>query len=157
MMGEMLNYLAKIDMVHVPYQGLAPAMGDLISNRVQISFSTYPGAVAFLKSGKVKALGVTGKDRMKTLPDVPAIAESVPGYDAAGWWGYVAPAGTPQPILDKLNKAINKVVQAPEFSQQFASEGVQMLGTTPQGFVDHVQREIKLWSNVGASAHITLE
>ncbi|VCU71728.1 Tripartite tricarboxylate transporter family receptor [Pigmentiphaga humi] len=157
LMGEMLKDMAKIDLMHVPYKGLAQGLNDLSSGQVQLSFSTYTGAMAFLKPGRVKALAVTGQKRMDVLPDVPAIAETYPGYDASGWWGYVAPAGTPQPIVDKLNRELNKVVQAPEFREQFKSEGVQMLGTTPDEFRAHVEREMDTWGKLVKKVGIRMD
>ncbi len=157
LMGELLKDLAKIDVMHVPYKGLAQGLNDLASGQVQVSFSTYTGAMAFLKPGRVKALAITGSKRMEALPDLPTIAETLPGYDAAGWWGYVAPAGTPQAIVDRLNKELVKIVRSPEFREQFKAEGVEMLGTTPEEFKAFVQREMGTWNKVIKQANIKMD
>ncbi|OVZ57660.1 hypothetical protein CDO44_18075 [Pigmentiphaga sp. NML080357] len=157
LMGELLKDMAKVDIMHVPYKGLAQGLNDLASGQVHLSFSTYTGAMSYLKPGRVKALAVTGKQRMSVLPDVPAIAETYPGYDASGWWGYVAPAGTPQPIVDKLNRELNKIVQAPDFKEMFKSEGVEMLGTTPAEFKAHVEREMVTWGKLVKKASIRMD
>src|SRR5690606_26471589 len=111
LMGELLKDLADIDVMHIPYKGLAQGLNDVASGQVNVTFGTYPGTLAYLKPGRVKALGTTGKKRMSALPDVPTIQETVSGYDAQGWWGYLAPAGTPPAIVQKLNTAINKIIR----------------------------------------------
>lgn len=157
LMGELFKDMAKVDIMHVPYKGLAQGLNDVASGQVQLTFSTYTGAMAYLKPGRVKAIAVTGKERMNVLPDIPTIAETLPGYDASGWWGYVAPAGTPKPIIDKLNRALNSIVQAPVFREMFKSEGVQMLGTTPEEFQAHVEREMAVWAKVIKQANIKVD
>lgn len=154
LMGEMLKDLADVDVMHIPYKGLAQGLNDVASGQVHVTFGTYPGSMAYLKPGRVKALATTGKNRMSSLPDVPTIQETVPGYDAQGWWGYVAPAGTPKAIVDKLHTAINKILKDPEFSNTFTSEGVEMLGTTGDAFKAHVEQEMETWGKLIKSANI---
>ncbi|MFA7679385.1 MAG: tripartite tricarboxylate transporter substrate binding protein [Pigmentiphaga sp.] len=154
LMGEMLKDLADVDVMHIPYKGLAQGLNDVASGQVHVTFGTYPGSMAYLKPGRVKALATTGKNRMSSLPDVPTIQETVPGYDAQGWWGYVAPAGTPKAIVDKLHTAINKILKDPEFSNTFTSEGVEMLGTTGDSFKAHVEQEMETWGKLIKSANI---
>ncbi|HLU01946.1 MAG TPA: tripartite tricarboxylate transporter substrate binding protein [Advenella sp.] len=154
LMGEMFKELTGADVMHVPYKGLAQGLNDVASGQVHVTFGTYPGSMAYLKPGRVKALGTTGKRRMSSLPDVPTIQETVPGYDAQGWWGYLAPAGTPTPILQKLNTAINKIIRNKSFSDTFTSEGVEMLGTTGDAFKAHVKQEMQVWGKLVESAQI---
>lgn len=154
LMGEMLKDLAGINVMHIPYKGLAQGLNDVASGQVNVTFGTYPGTLAYLKPGRVKALATTGRKRMSSLPDVPTIQETVPGYDAQGWWGYVAPAGTPKPIVQKLNAAINKIIRDKSFSETFTSEGVEMLGTTGDEFKTHVEREMQTWGKLVKAAHI---
>jgi len=156
LMGELLKDMAQVDLMHIPYKGLAQGLNDVASGQVQLTFSTYTGAMAYLQPGRVKAIAVTGKQRMSVLPNVPTIAETLPGYDVSGWWGYVAPAGTPKPIVDKLNRELNKIVQSPEFKEHFKSQGVEMLGTTPEEFRTHVEREMETWRKLIKKANITM-
>src|SRR5690606_14539379 len=154
LMGEMFKELTGADVMHVPYKGLAQGLNDVASGQVNVTFGTYPGTLAYLKPGRVKALGTTGKKRMSALPDVPTIQETVSGYDAQGWWGYLAPAGTPPAIVQKLNTAINKIIRDKAFSDTFTSEGVDMLGTTGEAFKSHVQKEMQIWGKLVKAAHI---
>src|SRR5690606_20071357 len=108
--GEYLKYLAKIDMLHVPYKGVGPALPSLLAGQVQLLFSDMPPFVPYIKAGKLRALGVTTAKRSPLLPDIPAIAESVPGYDLAGWYGILAPAGTPEEIVSRLHGEVQKIM-----------------------------------------------
>lgn len=156
MMGELLNSLAGVSTLHIPYKGGAQATTDLVSNQVQFSFSTYTGAQSFIKAGRVRAIATTGAKRMSALPDLPTIGETVPGYDAAGWWGYAAPAGTPPAIVAKLNRELVKILHTSEMRETFSAEGVEMLGTTPQEFQAHIQREMGVWGKLVKDAKITV-
>ncbi len=156
MMGELLNNLAGISTLHIPYKGGAQATTDLVNNQVQFSFSTYTGAQSFMKAGRVRAIATTGAKRMSALPDLPTIGETVPGYEAAGWWGYAAPAGTPPAIVAKLNKELVKILHTAEMRETFSAEGVEMLGTTPQEFQAHIQREMGVWGKLVKDARITV-
>jgi len=154
LMGEMFKELTGADIMHVPYKGLAQGLNDVASGQVQVTFGTYPGSMAYLQPGRVKALATTGKQRMSSLPDVPAIHETVPGYEAQGWWGYLAPAGTPKPIVQKLNTAINNIIRNKAFSDTFTSEGVDMLGTSGDTFRAHVEQEMQVWGKLIQTAGI---
>ncbi len=154
LMGEMLKDLAQIDVMHIPYKGLAQGLNDVASGQVDVTFGTYPGSNAYLTPGRVKALATTGKNRMSSLPDVPTVGETVPGYEAQGWWGYAAPAGTPKEIVQKLNTAINNIIRDKKFSDTFTSEGVEMLGTSGDAFKAHVEQEMQTWGKLINAAHI---
>ncbi|AHG64614.1 tripartite tricarboxylate transporter substrate binding protein [Advenella mimigardefordensis] len=154
LMGEMFKELTGADIMHVPYKGLAQGLNDVASGQVQVTFGTYPGSMAYLQPGRVKALATTGKHRMSSLPDVPTIQETVPGYEAQGWWGYLAPAGTPKPIVQKLNAAINNIIRSKAFSDTFTSEGVDMLGTSGEAFRTHVEQEMQIWGKLIQTAGI---
>lgn len=154
LMGEMLKELTGTDIMHIPYKGLAQGLNDVASGQVHVTFGTYPGSMAYLKPGRVKALATTGKNRMSSLPDVPTVQETVPGYDAQGWWGYLAPAGTPKAIVQKLNTAFNKIIRNKAFADTFTSEGVEMLGTTGDAFKSHVEQEMQIWGKLVESAQI---
>ena len=149
MMAEMLLGLAQIDVLHVPYKGLAQATTDLVGGQVDFTFSTYTGASAVLKGGQVRALGITSRAPSASFPDLKPIAEQgFPGYNAVGWWAYAVPKGTPAPVVAKLNAAINKVLADPEFAKRFAAEGLDIVGTSPESARQFVQDDISTWRRV---------
>ena len=147
--GELFKLEAGVDMLHVPFKGGGPAMIDVIGGHTKLVFSSLVQTTPHIKSGKLKALGVGGSKRNPVLPDVPTIAEAgVPGYEAVNWWGIVAPAGTPQPIVDKLHKAIAAVQTSPEVQKQFSSEGAEIVQMSPAEFGAFMQREMVKWERV---------
>lgn len=158
LMGEMLKHMAGIDVVHVPYKGTSVAMTDLIGGRVHFTFSSYPGAVGAIKTGRVRALAVTSKQRWSAFPDLPSIAEAgLPDYDADGWWGYAAPAGTPRPIVDKLSREINKALAWPALRTKLDASGLDVRATGPERFRAHVDSEIRVWRAVIRQAGVKLD
>jgi tripartite-type tricarboxylate transporter receptor subunit TctC len=147
--GELFKLDAGVNIVHVPYKGGGPAMLDVIAGNVKIMFSSLIQTTPFIKAGKLRALGVGGKTRSNVLPDVPTIAEAgVPGYDAENWWGILAPADTPQPIVDKLYTAVQAVLKSPEVQAQFAREGARTVEMTSDQFRDYIKTEMAKWSRV---------
>ncbi|MEH3085188.1 MAG: tripartite tricarboxylate transporter substrate binding protein [Xylophilus ampelinus] len=156
LMGELLNHLAGIRLLHVPYKGTAAAINDVIGGQVDCTFSTYAGAAPALRAGRVRVLGVTSARRAEAFPEIPAIAEAgYPGYDVQGWWGFAAPAGTPRPVVDRLNREINRAVQAPALRARLAGDAVETQGTTPEAFAAHLAAEIALWTRLVRQAGIT--
>ncbi len=157
LMGEMLKSMAGIDILHVPYKGAGPAMNDVIGGQVNFTFATYAGASASIKAGRLRMLAVTSKKRWSKFPDVPTIAEAgYPNYDAEGWWGYAAPAGTPAPIIAKLNEEIRKAIASEEIQRYLESEGVEAVESTPAEFRSYLEREIQTWTKVITEAKIQL-
>ena len=146
--GEMLRSLAHVEIVHVPYKGAGPAMPDLIAGQVQLSFITYTAAGPHIKTGRLRALGVTTAKRSPTLPDLPAIGETVAGYDSAVWYGFAAPAGTPPEIVSKLNTEVLRVLAAPDFRSRITLEAVSPIGSTPEEFGSFMKSEIVRWAKV---------
>ena len=146
--GEMLRSLAHVEIVHVPYKGAGPAMPDLIAGQVQLSFITYTAAGPHIKTGRLRALGVTTAKRSPTLPDLPAIGETVAGYDSAVWYGFAAPAGTPPEIVSKLNAEVLRVLAAPDFRSRITLEAVSPIGSTPEEFGSFMRSEIVRWAKV---------
>jgi tripartite-type tricarboxylate transporter receptor subunit TctC len=147
--GELFKLEAGVDMLHVPFKGGGPAMVDVIGGHTKLLFSSLVQTTPHLKSGKLKALGTGGKTRSPVLPDVPTIAEAgVPGYQATNWWGLVAPAGTPAPIIAKLQKEIAAVQQSPDVQQQFARQGASILQMQPAEFAAFIDTEMKKWGRV---------
>ncbi|HTK02037.1 MAG TPA: tripartite tricarboxylate transporter substrate binding protein [Bordetella sp.] len=149
--GELFKSMAGIDMVHVPYNGTAPAEIDLMSGRIQVMFDPIITAYQNIKAGKIRALGTSLERRSRMLPDVPTIAESgYPGYDVGGWVGLVAPTGTPQPILDRFSKEVAHIVQMPDVQAQMV--GMDAVGNTPREFSGFLKSQISNWSSVLARA-----
>ena len=146
--GEMLRSLARVEILHVPYKGAGPAMPDLIAGQVQLSFITYTAAGPHIKTGRLRALGVTTAKRSPTLPDLPAIGETVAGYDSAVWYGFAAPAGTPSEIVSKLNAEVLRVLAAPDFRSRITLEAVSPIGSTPEEFGSFMKSEIVRWAKV---------
>jgi tripartite-type tricarboxylate transporter receptor subunit TctC len=130
--AEIFKSMAGIDMLHVPYKGVTPALTDTVAGQVQMVISVIPAILSTMKAGRVRALGVTSAKRTPLVPDLPTIAESVPGYEFIGWYGLAAPARTPAAVLSKLNAEVVKALKAPEFQERFATLGAEPLGSTQQ-------------------------
>ena len=147
--GEFLNSLAGIKMVHVPYKGSGQAVTDLLGGHVQLMFSGFSSALPHIRAGKLRALAVTGAKRSPALPDVPTIAESgFPKFEATAWYGVLAPAQTPRPIVIRLHDEIIKALQLPDVKERLASVGFEIVGSTPEAFGAYIQSEIRKWEKV---------
>ena len=146
--GELFMMMTGVNMVHVPYRGVAPATTDLLAGRVQVLFDTLPASMANIKAGKVRALAVTTKNRVPVLPDVPAMDEFVPGYEATSFHGLAAPKGTPPEIIDKLNKAVNDALADATVKKRLSDLGGTVLAGTPANFGEFMAREIDKWGKV---------
>jgi len=148
MSGELFKVMTGINMQHVPYRGSAPAMQDLLTNRVQVIFDNLPGSMAHIKAGTLRALGVTAGKRAEALPDVPTIGETVPGYEAVIWYGIVAPKGTPPEVVDTLNTAVNAVLADPQLKARLAALGGEPMPMTPAQFGKLIADETEKWAKV---------
>lgn len=158
MATELFKYLTKTDMVHIPFQGGGPALVAVLSGEVSVYWGTIPPLLAHMKSGRLRVLGITTLNRDPSVPDVPTVAEAgVPGYQAAEWGGIVVRAGTPASIITRLNQEIVKSLKAPDLAQRFAAVGAQAIGSTPEGFSDHIKRERETWAKVIQAAGIRIE
>ncbi len=146
--GEMFNIMTGAKITHVPYRGAAEAMTDLIAGRVQLMFATASSGLPFIRSGKVKALAVTSGSRHHTLPDLPAMSETIPGFEVTGWYGFVAPAGTPKPIVDKLNAGFVKVLNTKELRERMSAQGIDPMTSTPAELGKLIRSEIVKWEKV---------
>jgi tripartite-type tricarboxylate transporter receptor subunit TctC len=144
----MMKTMAGIDIVHVPYKGAAPAMTDLIAGHVQFSFLAWRSSAPHVKTGRLRALGVSTANRAPALPDLPAIAETLPGYDLPVWYGVAAPAGTPREIVAKLSAEILRMLATPEFRQRMEVEAAEPIGGTPEQFGDYIKSEIVKYAKV---------
>ena len=153
---ELFNANAGVQIVHVPYKGIAPAVVDLLAGQVQLAMSAFPTALPHIRSGKLRALGVTSAKRSGLLPDVPTIGESgLPGYEAAGWFGVLSPAGTPAAVVSKLNAEINRILQLPEVKASLANDGAEPAGGTPAQMTESARAESAKWSKLVKSAQMT--
>ena len=158
MATELFKYLTKTDMVHIPFQGGGPALVAVLSGEVSVYWGTIPPLLAHMKSGRLRVLGITTLNRDPAVPEVPTVAEAgVPGYQAAEWGGIVVRAGTPAAIIARLNQEIVKSLKSPDLAQRFAAVGAQAVGSTPEGFAEHIRRERETWAKVIAAAGIRIE
>jgi tripartite-type tricarboxylate transporter receptor subunit TctC len=156
--GELFKLEAKVDMLHVPFKGGGPAMIDVIGGHTKLLFSSLVQTTPHIRSGKLKALGVGGLKRNPVLPDVPTVDEAgVPGYEAVNWWGLVAPAGTPAPIIERLHKAVQEVQSSPEVTKQFDSEGAEIVRMSPTEFGAYMVKEMAKWERVVKEGGIKAE
>jgi tripartite-type tricarboxylate transporter receptor subunit TctC len=144
-------------MVHVPYKGTGPAVADTVGGQVHIMFASYPSVIQQVKAGKLLALGVTSARRNAGLPEVPAVAEFVPGYEMVSWFGLVAPAGTPAPVIRRLADESAAIIKSPDFLDRLKSEGGEPLALGPAQFNDFIKKETVRWAKVVKDAGAKLE
>ena len=152
--GELFKLMSGAPMQHVPYRGAAPALTDLIGGQVQVVFSAVPSTVEYIKAGKVRALAVTSTSRLEALPDVPTVAEFVPGYEASNWWGIAAPKATPADIVNKLNQEINAAFADPKMKVRLSELGGDVLAGSPASFEKLIADETDKWGKVIRTANI---
>jgi tripartite-type tricarboxylate transporter receptor subunit TctC len=157
--AELFNSMAKLNAVHVPYKGTAPAMTDLIGGQISYSVETVAATIGHIKSGRLKAFGVTSARRTAAVPDLPPLAEAadIPGYDCVAWGGYAAPAGTPREILLRLAAEIQKAVQAADLKERFATLGMDTASSTPEEMAAFMRREQERYGTIIRNAGIKIE
>jgi tripartite-type tricarboxylate transporter receptor subunit TctC len=147
--GELFNHLAQVRMVHVPYKGAAPALVDLLAGNIQLMFASMPSAIAHVRSGRLRALAVTGARRSAAMPDLPTVAEAGVGeFETAAWQGLFAPSGTAGAQIAVLNREVVRAVRAPDVKERLLAEGAEPVGSTPDELAAYVRREIARWSAV---------
>jgi len=146
--GELFKMMTGVNMIHVPYRGGAPALTDMISGQVQVMFDNVPTSIEFIRAGKLRALAVTTATRSEVLPDLPTVADFVPGYEASAWYGVGVPKGTPDDIIDKLNKEINATLAEPKAKARLADLGASLLAGSPADFGKLVADETEKWGKV---------
>jgi tripartite-type tricarboxylate transporter receptor subunit TctC len=154
MSGELFKAMTGIDMVHVPYRGVSPALTDLIGGQVQVLFDTMPNAIEYIKAGKLRALGVTTLMRSTAMPELPTVAEFLPGYESSAWYGVSAPKGTPTDIVERLNKEINAGLSDPKLGARLAELGGIAMHGTPAEFGKLIADETAKWAQVIRTANI---
>ena len=156
--GELFTHMAGITVTHVPYKGGGPNMNALLGGQIQITVVSVPASLPYVKAGRAKALAVTSAGRSPVLPDVPTIAEAgVPGYEAKNWYGMLAPAGVPKPILTKINQQVNEALRARDVADAIAKQGADAEGSTPEAFGAYLKSEIAKWSKVITAAGLKVE
>jgi len=156
--AELFKSLAKVDMVHVPYKGSAPALVDLLGGQTQLMFATMPPVLPHVKSGRLRALGVTGLQRSPLVPELPTIAESgLPGYEITQWWALMGPPGLPPAVVTRLNSELNAMLQQPDVKERFASEGAVAAPNTPEWLASFMKSEVAKWAKVVRASGATAD
>jgi tripartite-type tricarboxylate transporter receptor subunit TctC len=149
MSAEMFKHLAKVDIVHIPYKGSAPAMSDLLGGQIMMMFDNIPSALPHIRAGKLRALAVTGAKRDPLLPEVPTVAEAgVPGYESGVWFGLAVPTGTPKEAIGRINEAAIKGSRSPEFARRMSELGYNIIGSTPEQMADMTKAEAARWGPI---------
>ncbi|MFZ3357910.1 MAG: tripartite tricarboxylate transporter substrate binding protein [Xanthobacteraceae bacterium] len=155
--SAMFQMMAHVKLQNVPYRGSAPALNDLVAGSVDCMFDNLGVSLQLVKAGKLKLIAVASAKRMASLPDVPAIAETLPGFEAVAWYAFVAPAGTPAAIVEKINAGVNAALHDPEIEKRLANLSAEPVGGTPQATADYFREETRRWKNVITSTHVTLD
>ena len=155
--AALLNTLTKVETVHVPYRGSPPALAGVVAGEIAYMVPTLTTALPQIQSGRVRAIAVTGPTREQELPNIPTVAETIPGFDVVSWWGVVAPANTPRPVIDRLNADLVKTLATPDVKNGLLKVGMNASSTTPDQFAQYIRDEIAKWTKVAKAANIKLE
>ena len=155
--AEMFQRQAGVNMIHVPYKGIPPAVTDVLGGRVAMLFTTTISAAPHIKAGKLRAVAITSAKRQSSMPDVPTVGETLPGYRAEAFQGMVAPTGVPQAIVNKLSAEVARIVRLPDVAQRFQLDGAETVGSTPSEFAAFLKVEMQKWSKVIRDAGIKPE
>jgi tripartite-type tricarboxylate transporter receptor subunit TctC len=155
--SELFQMMAKVKLQNVPYRGSAPALNDLVAGSVDSMFDNLGVSMQLVKAGKLKLIAVAAPKRVATLPDMPAIAETLPGFSSVTWYALVAPPKTPAAIVDKINAGVNEALRDPDVQKRLADLSAEPVGGTPQSTAAYFHDEVERWKNVITSAHVTLE
>ncbi|MGD9941869.1 MAG: Bug family tripartite tricarboxylate transporter substrate binding protein [Burkholderiaceae bacterium] len=155
--AEMFNSAAGIKAIHVPYKGSGQAFTDLLAGQVQFMFDAVAIGMPYVRNGQLRAIATTGRERLAILPDVPTVAESLPGFEVTNWYGFVAPKGTPDDILLRLQNEVSKAVNSPEMRDKMLSEGMVPVGSTPEQFRGYIKSETARWDKIIKDANIRVE
>ena len=154
---EMFRTMAGLEMVHIPYKGAAQSVTELLAGHVQMTFNQPATTLSHAKAGKLKVLGVTSLKPLSSWPEAPPVAQTLPGFEATSWQGVLAPAGTPRPIIERLNREIVKALHAREVESRLLAEGSEIWGSSPEEFARHIKTEIVKWAKVVKDANIKAE
>jgi len=154
---ESVRTMAGIDLVHVPYKGFGQGVTDVLANQVPLIFGGVTASISYVGSGKLKALGVTSARRVKALADIPAIAETLPGFDINAWYGFLGPANLPAEIVRKINADSRAIIARPDFQERLARDGIEPVGNTPEAFAAQIKADLERWAQVVRAAGIKPE
>ena len=157
LIGEMLGKATGIDLVHIPYKGSSAAATDLVAGQVQVSVQSLPSSIAFIRSGKMKVLGVVNPKRLPALPDAPTIGETVKGFGTTPWYGVFAPVGTPKPIITQLNAAIAKALESKDAQERLAGVGCEPYKSPPEQFAQLVRDDLPRWAKIVKESGATID
>ncbi len=153
--GELFKSVARVDIVHVPYKGSGPSVISLLAGETSVNFASIPTAIAYVRAGRLRALGVTTLRRAQALPELPSIAEAgVPGYEATQWFGVLAPAGTPRAIVDRVHQELVRALRAPDVKDRLTNEGLEVVAGTPEEFAAYIRSDTEKWTAVIRAAGI---
>jgi tripartite-type tricarboxylate transporter receptor subunit TctC len=155
--GELFKSMTKVDIVHVPYKGNVPAITDLLGGQTSMAFATMPTVLPHVRAGKLRPLAVLGAVRSPALPDVPAVAESVPGFEVSNWIGLFGPAGMPPAIVARLNAEVQKIMRSPEIQKRLETEGAKFIPMTPEQFAMFQKAELSKWAKTIKDANIKID
>jgi tripartite-type tricarboxylate transporter receptor subunit TctC len=155
--GELFKIMTGCKMAHIPYKGAGPALNDLIAGQVQVMFDNLPSSAGFIKDGRIRALAVTTSTREPSLPNVPTVAETIPGYEASAWFGVSAPKGTPRDVVEKLNVAINQLLVDPKIQKRLSELGGTPIPGTPEDFGKLISSDTQKWEKVVKTSGATVD
>ena len=155
--GEILSTMADIKLLHVPYKGAAPVVNDMLGGSIDMSFLNIAGAISYVKSGQLRAIGVTTLKRSPLLPDLPTISEAYPGFEVNSWYGLMAPAKTPDDIVDMLQKQVAEIIRSPDIVELFSRNGLTPEGTTPVQYAEQIKTDLARWRNVVQTSGLVIE
>jgi len=155
--GELFKHMTGCNMLHVPYKGAGPALTDLIAGQVHVLFDNLPSSAAYIKGGRIRALAVTSTNREPSMPELPTVGETVPGYEATAWFGIGMPKGTPREITEKLNAEVNRALADPKMRERLAELGGRPIAGTPEDFGKVIAAETEKWAKVVASSGATVD
>ena len=155
--ATLFNFMTGIDAVQIPYKGSAPGVTDLLAGNVNFMFNALPSMLQHIQSNKLRALGTSGAKRAPQLPEVPTVSEAVPGYEVTTWYSFVAPAGTPAAVVERLNREISSIIQGPEMKEKLRGQGLEVDAMTPAELGKHFQSETAKWAKVIKDAKILAE
>jgi tripartite-type tricarboxylate transporter receptor subunit TctC len=158
MSGELFKTMANVNIAHIPYKGAGPMLADLVGGQIQMGFDNMPSSIGFIRSGKIRALAVTTPQRWPGAPEIPTMAESgLAGYEVSAWFGLLAPAGTPKPVVDLLYKNVSDILKQAEVAKQLFDLGAEPGGNTPEAFARHIAQDVEKWTRVVAATGVKAE
>lgn len=154
---ELFRTLAKADILHVPYKGAGPSLVDLLAGHAHLSFLAWSTGGGYVKSGRLRALGVTQAKRAEAIPDLPAIAETLPGFDIANWYGAAGPKGMPRAAVERLNREIQRALSTPQLRERFGRDAIETIGSTPEEFGAYIRSELVKWGKLVKASGVKID